>query len=148
VAKIRVSTVIDADIGAVWSAVEDISTHTRWMGDAEAIRFTSEARRGIGTTFDCDTKVGPFRLRDAMEITRWDPGMAMGVRHVGLVTGTGEFTLVPAGTGRTEFRWEEELDFPRWMGGTIGDAVGRRVLERVWRANLARLKALVEQRHH
>ena len=42
--------------------------------------------RGVGTTFDCDTKIGPFRLTDRMEITEWVPNAAMGVSHVGTVT--------------------------------------------------------------
>ena len=48
---------------------------------------------GPGTRFECDTKIGPVTLTDVMEITRWVPGKAIGVRHSGVVTGTGEFTL-------------------------------------------------------
>ena len=143
-AHVRVSTVIEAPPETVWRAVEDISTHTQWMADAEAIRFTGESRSGTGTTFECDTKVGPLRLTDLMEITEWEEGSTMGVRHVGLVTGSGRFSLAPAGTGRTEFRWEEELTFPFWMGGPLRDPVGAWVLEKIWRRNLARLKGLVE----
>ena len=68
----------------------------------------------------------------------------MGVKHVGLVTGTGRFTLTPAGPGRTEFRWEEDLTFPMWMGGPLRNPVGGRVLEWIWRRNLTRLKDIVE----
>ena len=143
-ATIRVSTVIDADTAEVWDAVEDIGTHVDWMADAEAIRFTSDQTAGVGTTFECDTKVGPFRLTDVMEITEWEPRSVMGVRHTGLVTGTGRFTLHPAGPDRTEFRWEEELIFPFWMGGPLRNPIGGRILEWIWRRNLKRLKAKVE----
>ena len=143
--RIKVSTVIDASRQDVWAAVEDISRHVDWMEDAVAIRLTSDRRQGLGTTFDCDTKVGPLRLTDRMEITSWDTGRAMGVRHVGLVTGTGEFRLDPDPTGATRFTWEERLTFPWWMGGPIGGLVGGPVLKRVWRRNLANLKALVER---
>lgn len=145
-AHIRVSTVIEADPAQVWGVVEDVADHVSWMADAEAIRFTGDQRRGVGTTFECDTKIGPARLTDVMEITEWEDGAVMGVRHTGIVTGTGRFTLHPAGPGRTEFRWEEELRFPVWMGGPLRDPVGGRILELVWRRNLARLKALVEER--
>jgi hypothetical protein len=99
----------------------------------------------VGTTFDCDTKVGPFRLTDRMEITEWIEGEVMGVRHVGVVTGTGRFTLTPVGTHHTEFTWEERLEFPRWTGGALAAASARPVLRRVWERNLRSLAALVER---
>src|SRR3954452_4290928 len=143
--RIKVSTVIKASRGDVWAAVEDIGRHVDWMEDAVAIRLTSKRRQGVGTTFDCDTKVGPLRLTDRMEITRWSTGRAMGVRHVGLVTGTGQFTLRRARRGGTRFTWEERLTFPWWMGGRVGGVVGGQVLKRVWRRNLSNLKTLVER---
>ena len=51
------------------------------MADAEVIRFLTEQTAGVGTRFECVTKVGPIRLTDEMEITEWEPGRAMGVRH-------------------------------------------------------------------
>lgn len=142
--KVKVSTVIDARPAAVWWAVEDIASHTDWMADAEAIRFTSSQRAGVGTTFDCDTRIGPFRLTDRMAITEWAPGKAMGVDHTGLVRGSGRFTLRRARRGRTRFSWEERLQFPWWFGGPVGAFLASPVLAAVWRGNLRRLKAKVE----
>lgn len=116
------------------------------MADAVAIRFLSSQREGVGTRFDCDTRVGPLRLTDRMEVTEWNPGRAMGIRHVGLVTGTGRFTLRRAGLRRTKFTWDERLVFPWWMGGPIGGVVAAPVLRRVWKGNLRRLAAKVEGR--
>ena len=144
-ARISVSTVIAARPRDVWAALEDIASHTEWMADAVAIRFRGDQTTGVGTTFECDTKVGPLRLTDVMEITRWEPGRAMGVRHVGLVAGDGEFTLSRVRRRRTRFRWSEQLVFPWWMGGRIGALVGGRVMRRIWRNNLRQLKRLVEQ---
>ncbi len=128
----------------VWRSVEDIASHVNWMADAVAIRFTSESTSGVGTTFDCDTKIGPFRLTDRMEITEWVPGATMGVSHVGTVTGTGRFQLRAVGNGRTEFIWEEELRFPLWMGGAVGARAGAPVMAQIWRRNLEGLKRQVE----
>ena len=138
---------IDASPRAVWRAIEDISTHVYWMHDAVAIRFTSARHSGVGTTFDCDTRIGPFSLVDKMEITQWRPRRAMGVRHVGMVTGTGKFTLRALPGGRTRFTWRERLTFPWWMGGALGAAVGGEALRSVWRRNLRTLKRLVEARN-
>jgi hypothetical protein len=129
----------------VWDDVRDIASHVEWMQDAEAIRFLGDQRQGEGTRFECETRVGPLRLPDVMEITAWDEGRRMGVAHSGLVTGTGAFTLEPAAGGTTTFRWEEELRFPWWMGGRLGGAVGAPVLRRIWRGNLRRLKQRIER---
>jgi len=126
--------------------VEDVGSHVEWMHDAVAIRFTSRRQSGVGTTFDCDTRVGPFRLTDQMEITKWRPRRAMGVRHVGLVTGTGVFTLKSLSGGRTRFTWKERLRFPWWMGGPFGAAIGGEVLRVIWLRNLKNLARLVESR--
>ena len=142
---IRVSTVIDAPPAEVWTTVEDIASHVDWMQDAVAIRFTSERTSGVGTTFDCDTKVGPIRLTDRMEITEWVDGEAMGVRHVGVVTGTGRFSLRPIGARHTEFTWEETLSFPWWLAGRLGARAGAPVLTRIWTHNLRALRELVER---
>jgi hypothetical protein len=126
--------------------MKDISTHVEWMEEAVAIRFTSGRRRGLGTAFECDTKVGPLRMTDRMEITEWRRRRAMGIRHVGLVTGTGRFTLrrrLGRGGG-TRFTWDERLSFPWWMGGPVGAVAGSVVLRRIWRRNLANLKRRVE----
>jgi uncharacterized protein YndB with AHSA1/START domain len=142
--RIRVSTTIDAPPARVWDEVRHIERHVDWMADAVGITFTSRRRSGVGTTFDCATKVGPIRLTDKMEITEWREGKLMGVRHVGLVTGTGRFTITKARGGRTRFTWDERLHFPWWMGGPVGGVVGGRIMRRIWRRNLRVLKALIE----
>lgn len=140
-AAILVSIDIAAPPEVVWDDVRHIDRHVEWMNDAEKITFTSKARSGVGTAFDCLTKVGPLRMTDRMEITDWDEEQRMGVRHVGLVTGEGQFTLTPAADGGTRFTWDERLTFPWWMGGPVGGVVGGIILTRIWRKNLALLAA-------
>jgi uncharacterized protein YndB with AHSA1/START domain len=146
VSRLSVSIEIAADPARVWRVVEPVEDHVQWMHDAVAIRFQTEQRRGVGTTFLCDTKVGPIKLVDRMEITEWVPEAAMGVRHIGVVTGTGRFTLTPIDLGRrTRFGWDETLDFPWWLGGPLGELIGGRVvLRQIWKRNLANLKRIVE----
>ena len=142
-ARIKVSIDIAASIDRVWQVVEPVERHVDWMADAESIDFVTDQRRGVGTSFLCRTKVGPIRLTDKMRITRWEAGKAMGVEHVGLVTGSGVFTLEALDASTTRFVWEEELIFPWWLGGPIGAFVGGKVVLRaIWRGNLRRLAAL------
>ena len=145
--RIAVSIEIDATPEKVWAIVEPVENHIDWMHDAVAIHFQTEQTRGVGTTFLCDTKVGPIKLVDRMEITEWAPGAAMGVRHTGMVTGTGLFTLTPIDLGRrTRFAWDEDLIFPWWLGGRFGSYIGGKlVMKPIWRRNLRGLKRLVEQ---
>lgn len=144
-ASIRVSRDIAASVETVWKVVEPVERHVDWMADAESIEFVSDQRRGVGTAFLCRTKVGPIRLTDKMRITRWDPNQAMGVEHVGLVTGSGVFTLEALTPTTTRFVWEETLRFPWWLGGPIGALIGGKlVLGAIWRGNLRRLAALCE----
>lgn len=140
---IAVEVVIDAPVAFVWDDVQDIATHVDWMQDAEEIRFLTEQRRGVGTRFECETVVGPFRLTDVMEITNWKHAQAMGVHHQGIVAGTGEFQLRASGSN-TVFSWVEKLSFPWYFAGPLGAMCARPVLKAIWRGNLRRLKARIE----
>ena len=142
-------TDIEATPAEVWDAVSDIASHVLWMHDAVAIRFTSRKQSGVGTTFECDTKVGPLRLTDVMEITSWRPRRQMGVRHRGAVSGKGAFTIRARRRGRhrppvTRFTWTEQLRFPWYFGGPFGALAASPVLRWIWRRNLRNLRRLVE----
>ncbi len=143
---IQVAVEIDAPPADVWSIVEPIERHVDWMADAVAIRFTGESTRGVGTEFECDTKVGPITLTDLMTVTEWQPERTMGVRHTGVVTGTGVFELEPIDLGRrTRFTWTEDLSFPWYLGGRLGEIVGgQAVMKQIWKRNLRRLRSIVE----
>ena len=106
----------------------------------------------MGTEFDCDTKVGPIRLTDRMEITRWEPATdeppsdgALGVTQRGIVTGHGVFVIERTADGTTLFTWSEDLVVPWWLGGRLGQKLaGRFVLGPTWRRNPAALKLQVD----
>jgi carbon monoxide dehydrogenase subunit G len=140
---ISVEITIRAMPDEVWRVIEPIERHVDWMADAESIRFKTEATHGVGTAFDCVTRIGPLRTTDRMEVVEWDPPHSMGIEHRGVVTGRGRFTLTQSGTG-TRFAWREELTFPWWMGGRLGALVAEPVLRAIWRRNLRRLKGIVE----
>ncbi len=142
--RVRVGITIDAPPAQVWRTLEPIERHVDWMADAVAITFTGKQTRGVGTAFDCRTKVGPLRLVDRMVVTEWTPAKTMGIEHHGVVSGRGRFTLRRRPGGRTRFTWSEQLHFPWWMGGPVGAVAAWPVLRGIWRRNLRGLKHLVE----
>jgi len=142
--KLRVGITIAATPAEVWRVVEPNERHVEGVAEAVSITFTGASRRGVGTEFDCLTRIGPLRTTDRMTVTEWAPGRAMGIEHRGAVTGRGRFTLRRRPRGRTRFTWTERLAFPWWMGGPAGAIAARPVLRAVWRRNLRRLKRLVE----
>ena len=141
---LSLDVVIERDEEQVWKHLYDIASHTSWMRDAKEIRFTSAEHSGIGTTFDCVTQVGPLRTTDRMEITEWQEGRAIGVRHVGTVTGIGRFVIRSLAPDETEVTWTERLTFPKWSLPMLTSRVTRAVLHRVWTKNLQNLKQVVE----
>ena len=143
--EITVSTVVDEPRPVVWAELERIEDHVEWMLDATAIRFVGDRRRGLGTTFECDTAAGPIHLTDVMEITGWEPRSRISVTHRGLVGGSGDFTLSDGPEpATTTITWEERLRFPWWLGATMGAVVARPVLAALWRGNLRRLRTRIE----
>ncbi len=140
---VRTSVLVPAKPEVVWEDLRHIGSHSEWMSDAVAIRFLSDTREGVGVRFECDTRIGPFRLTDRMEVTQWRVNEAMVIRHTGLVTGTGCLQLFGGdaenGTTSTRVEWTETLRFPWWMGGAVGAAAAKPLLRAVWTRNLNRL---------
>ena len=142
--------VVEAPATQAWAEVSDIENHVRWMADAASITFVTEQRRGVGTQFDCVTRIGPLRTIDRMVVTGWEEGDAIEVQHRGLVTGEGRLSVAAAADApdqRCVVSWTEQLTFPWYLGGRLGAWLARPIFQRLWRANLRRLATLVQGRH-
>ena len=142
-ARITQSIVIAASVDEVWKEAADLPSHVEWMADAESIEFLTDTTSGEGTRMKVETVVGPLRTSDLMEVTDWVERQSIGVRHSGLVTGSGHFRLSPV-AGGTRFTWTEELTFPWYLGGPVTAAFAKPVLGWIWRRNLTGLKARIE----
>ncbi len=143
--RIRVSKTIEAPKSVVWTELSTIERHVIWMKDAVRITFETDQRQGVGTTFRCLTRVGPFRTNDRMEITDWIEGRQITVHHSGLITGAGRFSLRGELGQFCVLRWEERLEFPWWLGGSLVAAVAKPILKSIWTRNLDRLAELIRR---
>ena len=138
--SVRVEQLIDAPVQDVWNHIADLGSHVEWMADAESITFLTDQRSGPGTTMEVLTRIGPLKTTDLMEFVEWQPPHHMAIRHTGLVTGTGAFTLEPCGDS-TRFVWAEELTFPWYLGGGLTAIGAAPVLKAIWRRNMRTLAA-------
>ena len=143
--EIQVVVDLPATPTEVWAYLRDVTKHSEWMMDALSVDITSEVTEGPGLTFDCLTAVGPFRVRDQMEVVEWEPERAMGVKHSGIVTGIGQFTLTPT-SGGTRFSWYESIELPLRFGGRLGESIAKPLLTAIWRRNLRSLRKQIIHR--
>jgi uncharacterized protein YndB with AHSA1/START domain len=142
-ARVELSIFIAAPPDRVWAELADLASHPEWMDDAATVTFIGEQRAGVGTRMVAATRIGPLRARDTMDVNEWVEGRVIAVEHVGSVKGNGRFEIRPV-SGGTELTWTENLRFPWWMGGPIGELVAQPILGRIWTGSLQRLKRRVE----
>lgn len=129
----------------VWDYVSDLRRGTEWMADAVSIDVTTDTTSGVGTAFECVTKVGVFKTTDVMTVIEWEQPRVLAVEHSGSVTGTGRFTLEPTDDG-TRLTWSEHLTLPWRYGGQLTEPAARRVLRKIFMGDLHRLRAKLMER--
>lgn len=143
-ARVRVSRVIDAPASEVWAFVADIGGHAGWQIDVRSIEFTSVRHRGVGTTYLCDTRLGPIRMGIPMTVTEWSEGKAVAVSYEGSLSGGGRITVKRRRRNRTKVTWAARVRLPWWLGGPIGALGSAQLLRIVWTANLKHLASAVQ----
>jgi hypothetical protein len=109
------------------------------MRDARSVEFLGPQRRGVGTRFQVETRVGPFRTLHVLEVMEWDEGRAIEVAHRGTIGGHGR-VAVAGSESRARVTWAERLEVPWRLGGAPVAWVVVLVLAAVWRGNLRRLE--------
>lgn len=137
--RIVVSRAMPVPRAAAWEAIADLASHPRWMRDAHSIKFTTDQHRGVGTRVEVETRVGPLRTVDVMEVTAWDEGHSIAVTHRGVIRGVGRLSIGEVSDAAI-VTWTEDLTFPWWLGAGLTARLARPILARVWRGNLERLE--------
>lgn len=142
--RIKVARRISQPPDRIWAALADLESHSHWMKDAEQVVITSDQSWGVGTTMEVETRVGPFRTNDMMEVVAWEAPTYIEVVHRGLIEGRGRLGVEGQDDDRCGMvTWSETLSFPWWLGGSVASWIASPVLRAIWRGNLKRLETLV-----
>lgn len=146
-ARIEVTTHIEASPSRVWDVLVDWERQREWMADLRDVRVTSAAREGVGVTLTVRSDILGLAVPDRMRVTTWAPQRELGVAHEGPVFhAVGSFELEETSDG-THLTWWDEASVP---GGELTDALASRLvsplLRRTFRRSLATLKRVCEQR--
>jgi len=132
----RNTVIVDGRVDAVWADLADIESHPEWMVDVAAIRFIPPGGVQVGSSYEVDSRVGPFRLKDELEIVELQPGQTLAVRRNGAVSGEGRFTVEAVSAQQTRVTRSMMLGFPWWMGGAVGEVAAQPILRMLFQANL------------
>jgi uncharacterized membrane protein len=140
---IRSRIEIDAPIGAVWERLADIETQPEWMTEMRSVRVLTPGPVGVGTRAEADIRILGITVSDPIEIVEFSPPHRFAIRHDGRFQGGGLITLDTLDGGRrTRVDWAETLVPP--ILPTLGAMVQGPIFQRIFQADLARLKALIE----
>jgi carbon monoxide dehydrogenase subunit G len=131
----------------VWALITDWEHQDDWMLEASSFRVTTDRREGVGVEARATVRFGPFRTRDRVRVSMWEPPRILVIDHLGWVKGAGEIQLVPVKEG-TRMRWRETLYAPKALGpiGRIGLRLLAPKMKRVFQRDLRVLRSLVAVR--
>ena len=142
---LKMAIAIDAPIDAVWEAVSDIERQPLWMLEMKSVRLLTPGPVGVGTRGEADLRIFLLGVVDPVEVDRYDPPVAFGIRHVGVFAGSGRIALEALDARRTLVRWDERLVPPLFPN--LGQLLQKPILGAIFQADLERLKEMVEARH-
>ena len=141
--SIHVGTEIDAPIEAVWAIAADVERQPEWMAEMSDLRMETPEPLGVGSRGSATVTVAGLSTTDPVTVTVFEPPRRFGVRHEGRIHGEGLISLAAkAVQGPTIVEWQERLLPPVFP--YLGAVVMRPVLRRVFRDDLERLAAMVE----
>lgn len=112
------SILIQAPPERVWEVLADWRRYADWMPDVAWVRLRGPEQE-VGLELDVRTKLFGLvpLVTDRIRVTAWEPPLRMAVAHLGVVYGSAEWRLEPAGGG-TRFWWREDVHM---RPGRVGD---------------------------
>ncbi|MDQ3766981.1 MAG: SRPBCC family protein [Actinomycetota bacterium] len=129
----------------VWELITDWEHQDDWMLEASDFAVVSSHREGVGVEAEAIISIGGIKTRDRVRITLWEPGQALGIEHLGWVSGYADMTLVPS-NGSTRFVWREHFRPPLGVVGTLGMTLFKPIMYRIFMRDVRVLAGLVRAR--
>lgn len=127
----------------IWQVLSDWERQSEWMPDVAWMRLLGPERE-FGARLEVRTKVfGVPLATDLIEVTAWDPPRRLAIRHVGVVVGTGEWSLAPTPQG-TVFTWVEAFRMSPPILGDLGLWLYSPWQRMMLRRSIRNLKLIVE----
>jgi Polyketide cyclase / dehydrase and lipid transport len=159
---------IEAPVQLVWEVLVDLELQPVWMRDLRSVWLETPGPLRLGSVVVGEVHMFGMRQTDPIEVIAFDAPTHYGIAHLGAFIGSGHFHLTALADDATHVRWREDLHptgdaFPlvsRLAGlpivgtglGAAADVAARvtdplftPVFEWVFRADLQRLKRLVEE---
>ncbi|HET7703943.1 MAG TPA: SRPBCC family protein [Candidatus Limnocylindrales bacterium] len=141
---LRMLVVVDAPIDRTWAVVADVPRQPEWMHEMRAVTFLDPLPLRVGSRAEATVRILGISVTDPVVVTDITPPTRYAIRHEGRFLGDGMITLEAGATGETTIvRWEETLIPP--LLPDLGAVLQAPILRAIFQADLARLKALVEQ---
>ncbi len=134
--KIEEQVTIGAPAEDVFACLADVERLIEWFPGVVSARRTSRKRTGVGVTAEVTARAAGREVTGTGRCVEWDAPRRL-VLMASLdngVTATSAFDC--AGNGRvTELKARIEYTLPgsslsRWVGGFVGDALGKRELKK------------------
>ena len=158
---------INAPIERVWEMLIDVPAQPLWMHDLKEVVIETPGPLRVGSVAIGTVRMFGLSQSDPIEVTALDRPTRYGIAHRGAFRGHGTFRLTALGAGVTVIHWHESLHATlgavpllpslarlRLVGASLGVAGGWMlrvsdpllgpIFELVFRADLRRLKRLVE----
>lgn len=140
---IRTRVEVDAPIGETWAALVDLARQPAWMTDLKSVEILTPGPLRVGSRATATVRILGITVADPVEVVELAPPHRYGIRHDGAFKGHGLITLDTIDGGRrTRVEWSETLVPP--VLPNLGAVIQAPILERIFRADLERFKALVE----
>ncbi len=129
----------------VWELITDWEHQDDWMLEASDFAVVSTRREGVGVEAEATISIGGIKTRDRVRIAQWQPGQALGIEHLGWVSGHAEMKLVPS-NGSTRLIWSEHFTPPLGVVGALGMTLFKPIMYRIFMRDLRVLAGLVRAR--
>ena len=140
---VRVGTSLPCSPEEAWASLLAWERQADWMLDADRVEVVSANREGVGVRLAVRTRIlGLPAFTEPMEVIGWEPPRRLVLRHGGLVSGEGTWTLTPE-PGGTRFGWTEDVRLRVPMVGEAAARLYAPVLRRLMRRAAAGLRGAV-----